>query len=71
MPRNFARGVAPPPNSYEWAGVAAPPGSPAERKAVLVQESLSITVQPAKRRWPWFLGGAACGWLFAKWRGRG
>lgn len=70
--RNFARGDAPPSHSYEWAGVAKPPGTTAgaaaakQRQAagIPVMIAVSETVVVKKRKpWLWVIGGAIGGFF--------
>lgn len=66
--KNFARGDAPPPHSYEWAGVAKPPEAASRATAgptgipVMVAVSETIIIKK-KRPWLWALGGAIVGFF--------
>lgn len=73
--RNFARGDAPPPNSWEWAGVAKPPSvsgknapKPAPRAnangtPVAVFAVSETVVLKKKRSWLGYLVAGAAGFL--------
>lgn len=60
--RNFARGEPPPPDSWEWAGVAKPPErkktatAPGGKPAVAFVEVTTVTVEK-KSKMPWLLVG--------------
>lgn len=72
--RNFARGEAPPHDSWEWAGVAKPPdpkprnptppivkGAAQKPVGVILTEvtSVTLTSKSPRRKWPWILAAAA------------
>lgn len=60
--RNFARGDAPPPHSYEWAGVAKPPKGKGAPPVAFVAVSETIVVK-RKKPWLWAIGGGILGFL--------
>jgi len=63
--KDFARGDAPPPNSWEWVGSATPPTQAeldARKKPVVVhvrESMLIVESKPRRRLWPWLLGAGA------------
>lgn len=66
--RNFARGEAPPSHSYEWAGVAKPPGTAAgevpKKPGIPVMIAVSETIVVKKKRpWLWMAGAAVVGFF--------
>lgn len=71
--RNFARGDAPPPHSWEWAGTPTPPGTaggaparpPGVKQGVPIVLAISETVVVArkKRSWLGLLVAGAGGFL--------
>lgn len=69
--KDFARGDAPPPDSWEWVGNATPPTQAelnarkkkpvvnTQKKPVVVtieERLLIIKSKPKRRLWPWLLG---------------
>jgi hypothetical protein len=65
--KNFARGEAPPPHSYEWSGVAKPPEAPGKGPPkdipVIVAVSETIIVKAKKRPWLMVLGAGVLGFF--------
>jgi hypothetical protein len=74
--RNFARGEAPPPHSYEWAGVAKPPeGKRAQARGpgvpvIVATMQETIVVERKRRPWLWMAGGGVLGFFLGYSKGK-